>query len=777
LLIRTFVIWNPYETSVTQVIASTDNNKSQGISVNASSLLEQTASSPATATTTTTQSSKSTTKKSKISKLVSSTNINADAVVAANILLLPIINDRLQQHRSILMETAKVIAGLIQCPPEDNISPYRIIAFCRTRKIVELVYKYASSILESTSSSVSYGKDLASKLVSYRGGYHKDERRAIESKLFNHQLLGVVTTCALELGIDVGSLDISVHLGFPGSLSSLYQQMGRVGRSLNKKVQKSDDTTVVAAASYINNTVDDGSLSILICFDCPIDQYFCKHPEILFQPPPPSAAPSNSQSRNSDAMFVDQSNIFILKNHLKCAAQELPLNTLFTLPLLSSSSAATTSLILDHYLWTNNNQLTIYEEAIALLFETYKLRPTNMNDYLAYVKKQPNIKTTAENEQAKWLKTLWSYWPQGTTTNTSTSASSSSYSYSKQEAVRTVNLRLIDPLTIQVLNDSTGQIIDSIEYSRAFFELYTGAILLQQGQQYLITKLDLVSTTAHAIPVKEPYYTSALNTTMVNIVKILSFNDDDIVLNEEAKVIPIESIDSPNKPSVVTTDDTNMMLLQSMENMSPSKAKYTKRALSKAIKNEKENINQPPQQQQQQQHLFHYGIVQVVLKVDGYRKLRLGSGETFEYGECSFPPLEYETQGFWIDLPTQLIQQYRGQEERMQSSIHALNHVLLSASALLSSGVLSTNTTSSSCSNCDFDLQSNDLATEHIFISSSDSIRTAPYRIMLYDKNPGGLGICGNLYQSRYALLSLANKILNDCTCIDGCPTCILDSR
>ncbi len=687
-------------------------------------------------------------------------------------------NTKVEQETSILIETARVISRLLQFPPQETVSPYRIIAFCRTRKLVELIYKYTSTYLESGTSN---GKELASKLVSYRGGYHKEERREIESQLFQHQLLGVIATCALELGIDVGSLDISVHLGFPGSLASLWQQMGRVGRSANKQQNKDEDSREQQASKGSSG----GSLSILICFNCPIDQYFCKHPEILFQSQRQELSDKEINGTNERIATVgtkvDHSNLFILKSHLTCAAQELPLNTLFYTDIFTTDHESTGTenesrpatrqgFYLDHVLWGNRDT---FEEAIEVLFEGYKLRPLHMNQYLTFkTQEQKEVLSASE----KWLKTIWSYWPQGITTSSSTQPGSGSSSYSKQEAARSVNLRLIDPLTINVINSTNGQVIDCIEYSRAFFELYAGAILLQQGQQYLITSLDLTNTTARATPVKEPYYTSALNTTMVNVMKIIESDDGDIlfapVKSESVQSSAGSAYESPKKRSLSLQPTVPEQIIT--PNNSKAISNYKKDRKRKGMGDESEETNPKKEKEDRKAHIFHYGIVQVVMKVHGYRKVRLGSGQTYEFGECSLPPLEYETQGFWIDIPTTLIHQMNANEWKLRSGIHAINHLLLTASALLSTGYNAQKTTSC-CSGIDLDFQQNDLACEHSL--SPDIVRSTPHRIMLYDKNPGGLGICGNLFLNRYQLLAVAYHLIQDCKCSDGCPSCILDSR
>lgn len=159
----------------------------------------------------------------------------------------------------------------------------RTIAFCKTRKLSELVVAYTREILAITS------PERSTNIAVYRAGYSPSERRDIESALFSGRLLAVAATNALELGIDVGGLDCTLHLGFPGTIASMWQQAGRAGRR------------------------EQPSLSIYVAWEGPLDQYFMSYPSRLF-------------SRPIEAAAVDPLNNAALDGHLACAAAELPLN-------------------------------------------------------------------------------------------------------------------------------------------------------------------------------------------------------------------------------------------------------------------------------------------------------------------------------------------------------------------------------------------------------------------------------------------------------------------
>lgn len=154
----------------------------------------------------------------------------------------------------------------------------RVIVFSRSRRGVELITKYLKAALPEKKKAL---------VSSYRAGYLKEERKRIERKLKTGELLAVVTTNALELGIDIGDLDATVIVGYPGTISSLFQESGRSGRKKN-------------------------SLTIFITSPNPLDQYFVKDPDYLF-------------SKKFEAVSVNPENYYILKPHLRCAAYEYPL--------------------------------------------------------------------------------------------------------------------------------------------------------------------------------------------------------------------------------------------------------------------------------------------------------------------------------------------------------------------------------------------------------------------------------------------------------------------
>ena len=189
----------------------------------------------------------------------------------------PFLDIAQMERRSTNVEGHTLMAKLIA-------DGFQTIAFGRARVVAELIYRYAKDTLRRMR------PEYAEKIRPYRGGYLPEERREIERQLFSGELMGVASTNALELGIDVGSLDAAVIVGFPGTIASTWQQAGRAGRA------------------------SDESVAFLVGYNDPIDQYLMRHGEYFFK-------------QNPENAVIDPENRYILSKHLRAAAFELPLTT------------------------------------------------------------------------------------------------------------------------------------------------------------------------------------------------------------------------------------------------------------------------------------------------------------------------------------------------------------------------------------------------------------------------------------------------------------------
>jgi len=185
----------------------------------------------------------------------------------------PLLDEELGQRASALGEASRLLAGLVE-------RERRTLAFGKSRKTAELVHRFTVERLGD--------RELAKRLSPYRAGYTPAQRREIERRLVEGELLGVAATDALELGIDVGLLDAVISVGFPGTVASLRQQWGRAGRR-------------------------DHGLAVLVASEDALDQYFMREPETLL-------------NRRVEAAILDHTNPRVLDGHVRSAAFEAPLD-------------------------------------------------------------------------------------------------------------------------------------------------------------------------------------------------------------------------------------------------------------------------------------------------------------------------------------------------------------------------------------------------------------------------------------------------------------------
>ncbi|WP_189013991.1 DEAD/DEAH box helicase [Paenibacillus marchantiophytorum] len=184
----------------------------------------------------------------------------------------PIVNKPLNLRKSATVEVNQLAKEFLT----NNV---QTIVFARSRVRVELILSHLQEIVKN---------ELGTKSIrGYRGGYLPNQRREIERGLRNGEILGVVSTNALELGVDIGQLQVCIMSGYPGSVASTWQQAGRAGRRHGE------------------------ALVVMVASNTPIDQYVVQNPEYFFERSPESAR-------------INPENLLILVDHLRCAAYELP---------------------------------------------------------------------------------------------------------------------------------------------------------------------------------------------------------------------------------------------------------------------------------------------------------------------------------------------------------------------------------------------------------------------------------------------------------------------
>lgn len=184
----------------------------------------------------------------------------------------PIVNKPLNIRRSATLEVRRIAGELLK-------NKVQTIIFARSRVRVEIILTYLQELVKS---------QLGMKSIrGYRGGYLPTQRREIEKGLRSGEIYGVVSTNALELGVDIGQLQVCIMTGYPGTIASAWQQAGRAGRRHGE------------------------SLVIMVASSSPLDQFIIEHPDYFFEQTPETAR-------------INPDNLIILIDHIKCAAYELP---------------------------------------------------------------------------------------------------------------------------------------------------------------------------------------------------------------------------------------------------------------------------------------------------------------------------------------------------------------------------------------------------------------------------------------------------------------------
>lgn len=293
---------------------------------------------------------------------------------------------------------------LVSCIKED----LQTLCFTGSRKMAELVTLWAREDARLSSAR------LADSISVYRAGFLPDERRAIERQLKDGSMKGVVSTNALELGIDIGNLDAVLISGYPGTMMSTRQQAGRAGR-------KGGD-----------------ALAILVAQGNPLDQYFMHHPDRFF-------------SRSHEHAIIDPKNPYILSGHLLCAAAELPLNE------------------------------DTDRQYFGNLMEVH-LHDLQSNDLL---------RKTSRG---------WIYSGRG-------------------RAAEAVRLDGIPGETFRIL--CHGKLLETMDRSQAYREAHTGAIMLHQGETYVVNEMDLETHTIRVTETDVDYYTQPLKEIDLTILETL----------------------------------------------------------------------------------------------------------------------------------------------------------------------------------------------------------------------------------------------------------------
>ena len=379
----------------------------------------------------------------------------------------PFVDRTRTARRSANIEAARLFAHLVQ-------AGIRTIAFTRARRVAELILLYARRILESEA------PEVTDRVRAYRAGYRPEQRREIERGLRpGGGLLGVTATSALELGIDIGDLDASVLVGFPGTIASVWQQAGRAGRGTRH------------------------ALSVLIALDNPLDQYFMRHPGDLF-------------GRSHEHALIDPANPYILEQHLPCAAHEIPLsrgaedgNQAYAAPAISARAPRSPRRAIPGRARPSRRRTPPRTQASRLPKPPLPPGLAQGDDEALF---GPGfVPAMIALENAGELGYRAGHAGQGHDRWFPRAGA-----YPAQE----VSLRAMAGSRMSLLNAAQNyRLMEVIEGTSALYRVHPGAIYLHQGESFRVRELDL--DTGHAVlePAQVSYYTQPREINDVRIVR------------------------------------------------------------------------------------------------------------------------------------------------------------------------------------------------------------------------------------------------------------------
>ena len=366
-------------------------------------------------------------------------------------------------RRSANSEAARLFAQLVQ-------AGIRTIAFTRARRVAELILLYARRILKDET------PDLADRVRAYRAGYRPEQRREIERGLRpGGGLLGVTATSALELGIDIGDLDASVLVGYPGTIASLWQQAGRAGRGTRR------------------------ALTTLIALDDPLDQYFMRHPRDLF-------------GRPHEHALIDPSNPYILEQHLPCAAHEIPLSRGSEDGGQAYAAAAVLGFAHRAPRRAMPSRRRTPPPTQASPHPKPPLPPGLVQGDDEALFGAGFVPAMIELENAGELEYRGDRW----------------YPRPGAYPADKVSLRALAGSRVALLDAGNNyRLLEEIEGTSALYRVHPGAIYLHQGESFLVHELDLAAGHAILEPVQVDYYTQPREINDVRIVQAVAHKDLD----------------------------------------------------------------------------------------------------------------------------------------------------------------------------------------------------------------------------------------------------------
>jgi ATP-dependent helicase YprA (DUF1998 family) len=687
---KTFVLWNPPVTAREPKTDETDDIQNQPASAHVSRAFNSYQKRPRVS---------STPSDSKAAEHPDSASLNAHKVL---------------KRASTHYETARLLVELMRWSLPT-------IAFTKHRRTCELVFAYANDILNT--SEHQQDQDLCSRIQSYRGGYNISDRRSIERRLFNGDLLGVVATNALEVGIDVGTVAATLHMGAPRSLASLWQQAGRAGRK------------------------EMDSLAILIAYAAPLDQYIMKHSEYL-------------QVHQHENISIECYNHCIIRKHILCAAFEesfvMSRDADFfgdwdiIKPIVHSLQADQ---------WVYVPELVIPLQDHTLTDEDLKLPVRELM--------RRRIPFSDKHDTAPWQLSALCWKKSESTTSRGMPAENVNSSPAGD-----VSLRTVDEHSYIVVDLYSAKTIDEIPEQKASFSLYPGSIVVHQGSQYFVSRVEHDTRVAYVRKTKVDYFTTQQDHMDVFVLRVLAevklqssnssvdTQQDSLQLQQKVHEVvsrpssPISDARVPNQhlhlATAAAADSDYHSLARHLN--SPERRKGAQRSASAVVVLPSKRYRTTLASRTAacsggggKFALLRFGRVKVQVNVYGFRKVKYRTLHTFDRVELEPRTFGVETNAVWIDLPSSIRHQCEIRQLSVTAACHSISHLMIGLFAA-------------------------PLETE---CPSAFEDLTRPLRISMFTTR--GLGVCQRLYRELPSLIHLAHQHICECPCDTdlGCPGCI----
>lgn len=540
----------------------------------------------------------------------------------------PVVNQLLGIRRSALRESAQLARLALKLPLQS-------IMFSITRRSVETLLQYIP-------------REERGRVHSYRSGYLASTRRAVERDLREGWLKLIISTNALELGIDIGGLDLAIINGYPGSIAAVRQQAGRAGRQGRK------------------------AMSIMVAAAGPLDQYICRHPEYLWE-------------NNPEYALIDPDNSEIILQALLCAVSELAFRE-------GESFGKMDFVEVEGYL--------------QVLLDEGKIRKVG-SKYLGLMGSAPHQEVRLRNCSAQY------------------------------------------PII------SEGQSIGFVDYSSVHWMAHPKAIYLHEGESYFVEKLDFEEEVIRVKPVDADYFTQAMVSSQLNLQRLCDAKGYGWGKKHFGRVKAIQQVTGFKK---IRISDMQLLGMQDLD--MPVVELDT---VAWWITLSAQLVEEVEKEGWWNNEVNDYGkgwkkLAESIRERDGYSCTNCGAKE----GETAFsvhhirPFKDFEDKELANErgnLTTLCPRCHHLAEQgvRIQSGLAGLGYLLHNLAPFF---VM--------CDPRDLELH----------ISQDQGLAGAKYSLALYDKVPGGIGLCKKLYEIQDEVIRAALEQVENCGCAEGCPAC-----